>query len=250
MRTRRPPPQQAPTPSCDSWALAEHVLADPLVRTAYFYGPPGIGKTYGAYRLGRVAAGVYPVTLTPETPASELVGHYIPCGDGLSWRDGPFARALRAGGRLVINEITHASSDVLAVLYPVLESIETAQLMLATGETLTPGAGFHVVATDNEPPWSLPLALQDRFESTLHLDSPHPAALAAIDADLQDAALRTMQLGDERRVTMRRWFAICRMRTHHGLERACQIVLGGERGGQLFDAVQLALEHRGAEHGL
>jgi MoxR-like ATPase len=243
------------TAPANDWPLIEALLASPLVRTAYIFGPPGIGKTYCAYNLGRISLGVFPVTLTPETPASELIGHYIPHGNALRWHDGPFTRALRAGGRLVINEITHASSDVIAVLYPVLESAETAQLMLADGEIVRPAPGFHAVMTDNESPQSLPEALQDRFDCEIHVACPHPEALKAIDADLRQIALRTMMLGDERRVTMRRWLAICRLRSVFGLERACHAVLGSARGSQIYDAIRLAArggstESQAPDHGV
>lgn len=240
--TARRPPRRSVTTDCNDWALAEALLADPLVRTMFFGGPPGIGKTYSAYTCGRIEAGVFPVTLTPETPASELMGHFFPAGSELRWRDGPFALALRAGGRLVINEISHASSDVLAILYPVLESAETAQLMLPTGEILRPATGFHAVLTDNEPPEGLPLALQDRFDCQVRITAPHPAALARVRPELRDAAVRTMLLDDERRVTMRQWQNISRFTGHMGLRGACRAVLGSARGDQIVDALALAVE--------
>ena len=222
------------------WEFVQELLASSLFRTIFMWGPPGIGKTFAAYKMGRIDRGVFPVTLTPETPASELMGHFVPRGNELVWRDGPFTAAMRAGGRLVINEVEHASSDVLAILYPVLESAETAQLILPTTEIVAPAEGFHVIATNNEPPDNLPLALQDRFECEVHIKHPHPDALAKLDPALQRAALRTMSLEAERVVSMRRWQTIARLQNTFGLERACRAVLGAERGAQVYDAIILA----------
>jgi hypothetical protein len=224
----------------DQWMLAEELLSSPYVRTTYAWGPPGIGKTFAAYRVGRITAGLFPITLTPEMPASELLGHYVPRGDGLAWHDAPFALALRAGGRLIINELSHASSDVLAILYPVLESVETAQLMMPTGEILRPAEGFNVVATDNEPPDGLPEALRDRFDCVVHLTRPHPAILAALHPALRRAAERAFTLDSERRVSTRQWMAMSRLLPVMGPYKACIAVLGVERGTQIFEAIVLA----------
>jgi MoxR-like ATPase len=224
----------------DEWPFVEALLADPSVRTIFLFGAAGIGKTYCAYHNGRTDAGIYPITLTPETPASELVGHFFPAGQELRWRDGPFTLALRAGGRLVINEISHASSDVLAILYPVLESAATARLQLPDGQVVRPAPGFHAVITDNESPDNLPAALQDRFDCLVHIKTPHPDALALLHPKLRRAALRAMILDDERRVTMRQWLNISRFMEAMGLDGACRAVLGRERGAQIFDALLLA----------
>jgi hypothetical protein len=224
----------------EEWALAADILSSPLVRTSYIYGPPGIGKTYAAYNIGRTTAGVSPITLTPETPASELMGHYMPRGNELVWQYGPFAKAMRAGGRLVINEISHASSDVLAILYPVLESIETAQLMLPTGEIIRPAEGFNVVATDNAPPDGLPEALQDRFDCLIYLSKPHPAVFEMLNPALRRAAERSFTLDDERRISCRRWMTISLLMESMGTEKACCAVLGVARGKQIYEAIVLA----------
>ncbi len=243
MTVRHPSRRQISDAAAD-WRFVDALLANALVRTLFLYGPPGIGKTYSAYHCGRTAAGVYPITLTPETPASELVGHFFPAGNDLRRRDGPFTLALRAGGRLVINEITHASSDVLAILYPVLESAETAQLMLPNGDIVRPAPGFHAVLTDNDPPDNLPAALQDRFDCQVHIKSPHPNALALLDPVLRQAAQRALLLDEERRVTMRQWLNISRFIAHMGMQDACRAVLGRERGAQICDAINLAASNK------
>jgi MoxR-like ATPase len=224
----------------EEWALAEEILARTDVRTSYVYGPPGVGKTFAAYSFGRIDRGVYPITLTPETPASELMGHYTPRGNELAWHDGVFARAMRSGGRLVINELSHAGSDVLSILFAVLESPLTSSITLPTGEVLRPADGFNVVATDNEAPDCLPEALRDRFDCVINLTRPHPAIIEKLHPRLRRALERSLTLDDERRVTARRWMTISRLQGSMGLEKACRAVLGWERGAQIFEAIILS----------
>ena len=109
-----------------SWPLIERVLECEALGRIYLWGKPGIGKTWCAYHKGRIGRGVYAITLTQEMPASELRGHYLPKGEHFEWHDGPVIRAMREGARLVINEILHASDDVLAFLFPILEFEESA----------------------------------------------------------------------------------------------------------------------------
>ena len=104
-----------PSPSAD-WDFVEEILASPLAHTLYLSGPPGIGKTYTAYHSGLKGREVFSVSLTPETPAAELRGFWMPKGDQFVWTDGVFLAAMRKGARVVINEISHASHDVLAIL--------------------------------------------------------------------------------------------------------------------------------------
>lgn len=221
------------------WELVENVLSSPEVRTTYIHGPPGIGKTWCAFHSGRVGAGVYSVTLTEDTPSSELRGHYIPRGGEMVWQDGPFVAAMRSGARLVVNELTHGSPDAFSFLLPILESIETAQLTLPTNETVRPAAGFHVVATDNAPD-ELPFALQDRFDCILGIGEPHPAALDRLRHPLRGIATRTFALEPERRVSLRSWLAVQRLERELGLGEACSAVFGAERGAQVHDAIVLA----------
>jgi nitric oxide reductase NorQ protein len=222
------------------WELTERVLASRVLARIYLWGKPGVGKTWAAYHKGRIGRGVYAITLTPEMPASELRGHYLPRGNELVWHDGPVVRALREGARLVINEPAHASDDVIAFLYPILEMPETARLTLPTGETVTPAPGFHVVLTDNCPPDDLPPALRDRLDATIEVGEPHPEALAALSEPLREVARRSFVLDEERRLSLRPLLTIDLLRHELGLADACLVVLGAERGSQVLDAIQLA----------
>jgi MoxR-like ATPase len=240
-------PRKSRRPDADSsstrigWEVVELVLSSSAVDRVYLWGGPGIGKTWTAYHKGRIERGLWAVTCTPETPASELRGHYLPKADGgFEWHDGPVVSAMRAGARLVINEILHASDDVLAFLHPILEFPETARVTLPSNETVAPAPGFSCVVTDNSPPDDLPPALRDRFDAVLHIEEPHPEALAKLSAPLREVARRGFALDDPRRVSLRGWFVLDRLRPELGLERACAVVFGAERGSQLYDAIVLA----------
>jgi len=226
-------------PLADDWSFVEQVLDSTSAHTLYLWGPPGTGKTYTACRSGMRDRDVYVITLTPETPAAELRGFWMPRGDQFVWQDGVFVEAMRKGARVVINEIAHASHDVVAILHPVLESRETAQLTLPNLETITPAKGFQVVCTDNLPPTQLPEALRDRFKSVLHVNRPHPDALARLPVDLRDAALRTFDLESERAVSLRGWLSVLEFEGEFGRKDAFRVVFGRERGEQIYSATVL-----------
>ena len=225
--------------SGDDWNFIEQVLASPCAHTVYLWGPPGTGKTFTACRAGLDGRDFFSISLTPESPASELRGFWMPKGDRFVWQDGPFIDAMRKGARVVINEVAHASHDVLAILHPILESRKTAQLTLPNLETVSPAEGFQVICTDNLPIDQLPEALRDRFTSVLRADRPHPDALASLSEDLREAALRTFDLESERAVSVRGWLSVQAFEKDLGRQNACRAVFGHERGEQIFRATVL-----------
>jgi len=234
-RRNRDPKELAPV---TDWGFHENVLRSPNVRTVYSWGPPGFGKTWAAYHVG-LRGPLFALTLTEDTPAAELRGHYLPVGTGMEWRDGPAILALRLGARLVINELTHGSPDVLSLLHPLLENPDTARLTLPTGETVQPARGFQLIATDNLPPEELPPALRDRFDCILEVREPHPAALAMLDERLRGAAMRSFTLEPDRRISLRGWLSVQRLSREFGLKVACQAVFGPARGAQIHDGLIL-----------
>lgn len=227
--------------SVNSWKMLQTVMESNIIRTTYIYGPPGTGKTWAAYYYGRVEKGFYAITLTDETSAAELRGHFIFRGGDAVWHDGPFIRAMREGVRLVINEITNASADVLALLHPILEDVSTARLTLPSGETITPSDGFHVVATDNRVPELLPEPLQDRFESYIEVKDTNPEVYKVLSPQLRKIAKQKIG-DDDRRITARGWIALDKLRKEFGMGDACRLVFGMERGRLVHDALVIAMD--------
>ena len=234
---RNPRDPKENSPSTD-WGLIEKVLRSESVRTVYMWGPPGCGKTYAAYSIG-VQRKLYALTLTEDTPAAELRGHYLPRGDGMAWHNGPATTAMLEGARLVINEITHGSADVLSIMHPLLENPDTALLTLPTGETVRPATGFQLIATDNLPPEELPDALRDRFDCILHVREPHPVALSQLDERLRGPAVRSFNLEPDRRISLRGWHSVQRLMKEFGVKGAFQVVFGIARGTLLHDGLIL-----------
>jgi hypothetical protein len=235
-----------------AWALVEHVIDH--TRTLLLYGPPGTGKTYAAHggsamspaveaaETAETSRPVYSVTLTADTPAAELRGHYVPMGGEFIWRDGPVIRAWREGARLIVNEIDHAGSDALSFLLVALDNPETARLTLPNGETVRPAREFSCVATMNgDPAADLPEALRDRFPVRVEIDTPHPKGVDSLPEDLRDAARGTVTAQEpERRITLRAWLAFAALRVRADEECAALAVFGRERAADVLQSLRLA----------
>ncbi len=166
----------------NSWELFNKVVgtSDRIL----LYGIPGTGKTYQATKVNvPTDKEVYSTTLTIDSTASEMIGHYIPNDIGtFDWNDGVAIKAWREGTRLVINEIDHAGPDVSSVLHAILDDADIARLTLPNKkkETVTPSKGFSVIATMNGTPDMLPEALADRFGVKININSVHPDAIKSL----------------------------------------------------------------------
>ena len=164
----------------DCWKLVSAAIGN--ADRVLLYGPPGTGNTYAAAtnKVGLNMEGnpnVYQITMTEDTASANLEGFYKPSSDGgFEWHDGIAIQAWRTGGRLVINEIDHASPDAMTFLHAILDDKDIAQLTLNNDnkETVRPEPGFTVIATTNSLPESLPLALKDRFPVKINVDTIHP----------------------------------------------------------------------------
>lgn len=157
----------------------------------------------------------------------------------MEWLHGPVILAMLKGSRLVLNEITHASPDAWSFLLPILEGFGTARLTLPTGETVSPADGFHVICTDNAEPAHLPAALKDRFDATLHINAPHPSALALLPETWRPLAIQMASLAENNRVSIRSWLSLLKLEPLLGMERAIQAVFGRQRAKQIVEALAL-----------
>lgn len=226
------------------WEIAEASIM--VNRRTLLWGPPGTGKTTAGVRVGN-PADVYVLTMTEDTPAAEIRGHYVPKGGEFEWRDGPGILAWDKGVRLVINEIDHANGDVHSLLHALLDDKSIAQLMLPNNTIVTPEDGFTVVATMNGQPDDLPPALLDRFEAVLLIDRPHPAAIAALPEDLRTVATDTVGVADaERRISVRAWHNFAAMREKMPVDAALYCAFG-PRCMDVAGAIKLAAATKGAK---
>ncbi len=225
-------------PEC--WALFHDVVA--FSDRILLYGPPGTGKTRCALKVGLAAdQPTYSVILTEETPAAELRGHWIPSSSGhFVWLDGVAVRAWKTGGRLVLDEIDHASGDVMNFLMAIIDAQETGCLTLPSGETVRPAPGFSVIATMNGNPEQLPPALRDRLTVTIDIDAVHPDALAALPPHIRRAAMATALLPKERKLSVRAWVHFAHLIQFVSELTAASAVFGRDRAKDVVDALRLA----------
>lgn len=173
------------------------------------YGIPGTGKTYQAVKTNVPSnSNVYSTTLTVDSSASELIGHYIPNEKGtFDWNDGVGIKSWREGTRLVLNEIDHAGPDVTSVLHAILDDQDIARFTLPNQdkETVQPTKGFNVVATMNGVPDDLPEALADRFAVKIDINAVHPDAIKTLPEQYQGAYAREAVNYESVPMSIRAW---------------------------------------------
>ncbi|MBY0228045.1 MAG: AAA family ATPase [Gemmataceae bacterium] len=228
-----------PTMLYPCWELIEATVG--RCDRVLLWGVSGTGKSWAARRANLGGAKVYSVSLTDDTPAAELRGHYGLVDGSYKWLDGPCVMAWRSGARLVLNELEKASGDAQTFLLGILDDLEIAQQTLPTGETLTPAKGFHVVATMNgHPDEDLNPALRDRFPVCVHVDQVAPPALERLPADLQHVAKNSgVVTTAQRRISVRVWNEFARLRAVLGDEMAASAVFG-DRARTVLDHLKLA----------
>ena len=231
----------------DCWDLIKQVLGKS--RRVLLYGPPGTGKTYSAVKQSTPLdmngnANVYQVTMTEDTASANLEGFYKPSSTGtFEWHDGIAIQAWRNGGRLVINEIDHASPDAMTFLHAILDDQDIAMLTLNndTKETVRPAEGFQVVATTNSPPESLPLALKDRFPVKIHVDKIHPKAMAQFPDEWHGVINETTMIDDpEERISVRAWKEFFDLQDKGFSAQAAGKLVFGYKSEELVDAITLS----------
>lgn len=188
-----------------NWKVIEKILD--VSSRVLLWGPPATGKTLTPIlRAQKRGRDVYVVTLTPETPAGDLMGRYLlrptPQGPVTEFVEGPVTRICRnpqTPSTLVINEIDHAGPDVTSILHPVLESATSGRLLLPDGSPLQIPENLQVVASMNSPPETLLESLRSRLPVQVHIDQPHPGVFKAIPAPYKTIAQELWERHDTRK---------------------------------------------------
>lgn len=231
--------KEGPMSSNNCWDIAEAVIG--VSRRVLLKGKPGTGKTHAATHLAlEDGVPVYSLTLTEETPMAEIRGHFVTKGGEFVWMDGPAVRAWREGGRLVLNEIDHASDDVLTFMYAIMDDPDYATVTLPTGDTVVPADGFHLIATMNGELHDLPDALQDRLPVSIEINELNPSALDALPEDLRDPAKNTTLLSNaERSLSIRAWMEYAALRDTIDKRVAAEAIFGDNAADAIL-ALQVA----------
>jgi len=227
------------------WRDFADVMSAGLTRVL-LYGPSGTGKTFAALNHGVRSDHAERLVCTEDLTSGEIMGTWMPAQAGhFEWREGPAIRAWRGsdgkGSRLVLDEVDRASGDALATLLAITDSPESARWRNPeTLEWVRPGVAFSVIMTSNiEELDDVPRALRDRFPVSIRIDRPHPAAVVRLSSDLQGPAL-TGSLGpEERRVSLRSFYAFDELRQHHGPARAARLVFGENVAQNVLDALTI-----------
>lgn len=207
------------------WAVIEDVI--PHSRRTLLHGIPGTGKSTVGMKHAVPKSGAYAITLTEDTPMSELRGHFTVVDGNFKWFDGVGIRAWREGARLVINEIDHAPPEVQTFLHALLDDETIAEYTLPTGERVRPAPGFQVIATMNGHPFDLQEALRDRFPVTIEVTYVHPEALAQLSTKLRPHAARAAETTDAKtRIGLRQWLEYERLAVIVGSATAAKSVFG------------------------
>lgn len=219
------------------WNLFNAVIgATPRI---LLYGNPGTGKTYQANTANLEGRESYNITLTQDSSASELLGHYVLNETGgMDWLDGVGIQAWKAGARLVINEIDHAGVDVMSFLHALLDDPDFAKFTLPNKnkETVRPQPSFQVVATMNGVPEDLPEALQDRFPVKINIDTVHPSAIESLPEKLR-AVYGDYNNGE---FSIRKWIALGELLDKEiPLDTALEVILP-EQKLDIIDALVVA----------
>lgn len=138
-------------------------------------GHAGTGKTGAAKHIAaNINQPLYQVNFGRDVRYEDLVGHYVPDGDGdFKWQDGILTAAVRNGGMFLADEINAADGSVTMPLHEVTQKKGDRSLTIRqTGEVIEPHPEFRVVGTLN-PNYAgtnhMNRAFQDRFV-TLEFD--------------------------------------------------------------------------------
>ncbi len=226
------------------WASVDKIM--PHVERILLYGPPGTGKTHIA-NLGslRESEKVFQLTLTPDTPAAAIIGHFIIKNRGCVWMDGTgiaaWKHSLKHPTRLVINEVDHAGPDAISALHLILDDVKTAGITLPTGENVKPGDNLRIVGTMNGIPTDLLPSLQDRFPVRVPIEEVHPDAVKILPEHLRNIAVNSSTITEKtRRISIRAWHAYAKLSETTGDAELSAKCIFGDRWKELVDALKIS----------
>lgn len=216
----------------DCWELVETVI--PVSNRVLLYGSPGTGKSWAGARLGNPQK-LFTFSVTEDTSAAELRGHYGLVDGNYKWLDGPCISAWRHGARLVLNEIDKSCGDAQTFLLGILDDMEIAGMTLPSGEFVKPAKGFSVVATMNgHPETDLLDSLKDRFPVSILINKVNPEAVKLLPQDLQNYADKVL---NESIPSIRKWNAYASLRTKVDKMVAAHCVFG-QRAHEILSAME------------
>lgn len=209
-------------------------------------GPPGTGKTRAGMRINlKKDALVMGMTMTDETPMSEVRGHYVAKGGEFVWYDMIFMKAWRESHsrpvRVVINEIDHTGADCSSFMHAFLDDPEIASYNLPTGELLSPGPfGVEVIATMNGKFEDLPEPVLDRFPVRIEVAETHPGAFEGLPTELRKLATGCANdNNEEKRISVRAFKEFATLSTKIDKKVAAQVIFG-TRSKEIMNAIQIA----------
>lgn len=202
-----------------TWRLVDKALELCVGDNLLLYGYPGTGKTAAGLRrqVSGVAA-LVAVTLTYDTPAAELRGHYVPKGTTFEWHHGPAMEAMQTkASRFVVNELHKVGPDAEALFHAICDDRDISLIRLPNGQDIKAEKDFTVVGTANEPPEALAEPIRDRFTYRIKVNVPSPEAIESLPTDLRDVCLKTSIIEDDkRRISFRQWKAFAKARDVYG----------------------------------
>ncbi len=210
------PRRVAGIPMHKCWQDAISAIEAGVYRVLLF-GIPGTGKTLAGNETkfkGKTPE-VYNIYLGEESSAYQIVGTDSLEKGNMVWRDGPAMKQRRNGGRLIINEIDHASGDALDALIWICDDPRTAAkgVDLPTGETVFPHEDLQFIGTMNGRPEDLGDALSDRFKTQFEITCPHPEAIMSLPVQLWDiaVALTGAETPESQRISIRQFRSFTEM---------------------------------------
>jgi len=195
------------------------------------YGLPGTGKTYFGLTNalgGRVA---YRLICTEEMTDADLIGCYKQNSKGTwSFAEGVGIKAWREGARLVVDEINRMNGDVESRMMALIDSVASSSWQHPdTGEVVKPHKDFSVVATMNGEPEDLAPAILDRLTVRCAVNTPNPAALAALPEYLRGLATKMTMPSSSNRKSLRAFVEFHAMyRASNNLTLSAQVVFPDE----------------------